>query len=150
MTEALRDAQQAGLRLHLFKIDVAVNSLGRAIAPTPELLQRQADKLALLVRTYRGLPRAQQFGITFWGVSDRDTWQRSYYQRDDYPLLFDDNYQPKPACCLLAQPLPQHRHVQVVFEPMPYANAYLDGGYVRTLLGLAYTFGRRAKQPTAG
>ena len=104
LAEALRDAQKSGLLLHLSEIDVSVNPLGQAVAPTPELLQRQADKLAFLVRTYRELPRAQQFGITFWGVSDHDTWMRRYFHRDDYPLLFDDNYHPKPAFCLLARP----------------------------------------------
>ena len=104
IAEALRDVQRSGLRLHLSEIDVAVNPLGQAIALTPELLQRQADKLAFLVRTYQELPRGQQYGITFWGVSDRNTWIRSYFHRDDYPLLFDDNYQPKPAFCILARP----------------------------------------------
>jgi endo-1,4-beta-xylanase len=104
LAEALREAQKTGLQLHLSEIDVSVNPLGQVIAPTPALLQRQAEKLAFLVRTYRELPRAQQFGITFWGVSDRNTWMRRYFQRDDYPLLFDDNYQPKPAFCILARP----------------------------------------------
>jgi hypothetical protein len=40
------------------------------------------------------------------------------------------------------KPLPQHRQVQVVFEVTPYANAYFDGGSLRTLLGLAYNFRR--------
>lgn len=34
-------------------------------------------------------------------------------------------------------------HVQLVFELTPYANAHLDGGTIRTLLGLAYNFRRR-------
>ena len=41
------------------------------------------------------------------------------------------------------KPLPNHRNVQVVFELTPYANAQFDGGFVRTLLGLAYNFRRR-------
>lgn len=104
IAQALREAQQTGLKLHLSEIDVSVNPLGQPITATPELLQRQADKLAFLVRTYQELPRAQQFGITFWGISDRNSWIPSYFHRDDYPLLFDDNYQPKPAFCILARP----------------------------------------------
>lgn len=41
------------------------------------------------------------------------------------------------------KPLPTYCNVQVVFELTPYANAHFDGGYVRTLLGLAYNFRRR-------
>ncbi|MCC2546401.1 hypothetical protein LJY25_08085 [Hymenobacter sp. BT175] len=40
------------------------------------------------------------------------------------------------------KPLPNHRNLQVVFELAPYANRYLDGGYLRTMLGLAYNFRR--------
>lgn len=104
LADALREVQQTGLQVHLSEIDVVLNPLGGALTLTPDLLQRQADKLAFLVRTYQELPRSQQFGLTFWGLSDRNTWQRQYYQRDEYPLLFDDNYLPKPAFCLLAHP----------------------------------------------
>jgi hypothetical protein len=41
------------------------------------------------------------------------------------------------------KPFANYRHVQVVFEVAPHANAYFDGGTLRTLLGLAYNFRRR-------
>ncbi|MGI4875626.1 MAG: hypothetical protein ACRYFX_31100 [Janthinobacterium lividum] len=41
------------------------------------------------------------------------------------------------------KPLDKYRNVQVVFELTPYTNAHFDGGYVRTMLGLAYNFRRR-------
>lgn len=41
------------------------------------------------------------------------------------------------------KPLPAHRNVQVVFELAPYTNRLLDGGYLRTMLGVAYNFRRR-------
>lgn len=44
------------------------------------------------------------------------------------------------------KPFSARRNVQVVFELSPYLNRYLDGGYVRTRLGLAYNF-RRADPP---
>ncbi|WP_167856718.1 endo-1,4-beta-xylanase [Hymenobacter aquaticus] len=104
LTEAVQAARQTGLRLHFSEVDVAINPLNQAVEPTPELLQRQADKLRFLVGLYQQLPRAQQHGITFWGVADPDSWIRSYFHRADYPLLFDDNYQPKPAYCTLVRP----------------------------------------------
>ena len=44
-------------------------------------------------------------GITTWGVMDRNSWLRTYNPAGggadgkikQYPLLFDDNYEPKPA-----------------------------------------------------
>lgn len=41
------------------------------------------------------------------------------------------------------KPLVNYRNVQVVFELAPYTNAHFDGGYLRTMLGLAYNFRRR-------
>ena len=41
------------------------------------------------------------------------------------------------------KPLSQYRNVQVVFELTPYTNAHFDGGYLRTMLGIAYNFRRR-------
>ncbi|MBD2768278.1 hypothetical protein IC235_10275 [Hymenobacter sp. BT664] len=43
------------------------------------------------------------------------------------------------------KPLGNSRNVQVVFELAPYANAHLDGGTIRTLLGLVYNFRRRGE-----
>jgi endo-1,4-beta-xylanase len=37
--------------------------------------------------------------VTFWGVNDGQSWLNGWpiKGRTNYPLLFDRNYQPKPA-----------------------------------------------------
>jgi endo-1,4-beta-xylanase len=37
--------------------------------------------------------------VTFWGVDDGTSWKNNFPVRGriDYALLFDRNYQPKPA-----------------------------------------------------
>jgi endo-1,4-beta-xylanase len=43
--------------------------------------------------------RAQITRVTFWGVTDGDSWLNNWpiRGRTSYPLLFDRNCQPKPA-----------------------------------------------------
>lgn len=36
-------------------------------------------------------------GVTFWGFTDARSWINEAGQGLDYPLLIDENYQPKPA-----------------------------------------------------
>ncbi|MEP6582896.1 MAG: endo-1,4-beta-xylanase, partial [Ginsengibacter sp.] len=62
------------------------------------LAQQQADKYAFIVHQYRLLiPALQRFGITSWNLGDKDSWIRTYIIHNDWPLLFDDDYLPKPA-----------------------------------------------------
>ncbi len=58
------------------------------------LTRRYADLFAEFFRH-----RAQITRVTFWGVTDADSWLNSWPVRDrtDYPLLFDRQCRPKPA-----------------------------------------------------
>ena len=59
-----------------------------------ELAERYADDLQLFVKHRDKIDR-----VTFWGVHDGQSWRNDWpvAGRDDYPLLFDRQYQPKPA-----------------------------------------------------
>ena len=58
----------------------------------------QAEQFNFVFKSYANIPAAQQYGITFWNISDKDSWLRGYFKRPkEYPLLFDDNYKRKPA-----------------------------------------------------
>ncbi len=65
----------------------------------PDSVQQQlADRYAALFRVYVK-HRADISRVTFWGVTDGDSWKNDWpvRGRTDYPLLFDRNDQAKPA-----------------------------------------------------
>jgi endo-1,4-beta-xylanase len=95
-----------GLQVQVTELDVSVypgnqgGQLGQARRDTAtaftaemERLQREKYKMAFEVfRKYR----KQITGVTFWNVTDRYSWL-DRRGRKNYPLLFDQNYQPKKA-----------------------------------------------------
>jgi endo-1,4-beta-xylanase len=56
--------------------------------------KRYADLFAIFVKYRDVIDR-----VTFWGLNDRYSWKNNFpiFGRTNYPLLFDRNYQPKPA-----------------------------------------------------
>ena len=59
--------------------------------PSQELLRAQADAYGRLFTIFVK-HRAAIDRVTFWGLSDRRSWRRTRF-----PLVFDADYQPKPA-----------------------------------------------------
>jgi endo-1,4-beta-xylanase len=93
--EAFQAVTQQGFKLHLSELDISTHPLELS----ENMLERQADYLGKIVYHYQQIPAQYQYGITFWGLSDKDSWIRSFYNRVDYPLLYDDDYQIKPMYC---------------------------------------------------
>ncbi len=58
------------------------------------MAQRYADIFKLFVKHRDKIDR-----VTFWGIYDGQSWRNGWPvgSRVDYPLLFDRQYQPKPA-----------------------------------------------------
>lgn len=97
ISESMNMVVNNNYMLHLSELDISVNQLNQDIEPSKELFNSQAQLLEEVIITYLQIPKQYQYGITVWGVSDQYTWIRSFFGREDYPLLFDDNYRPKPA-----------------------------------------------------
>jgi endo-1,4-beta-xylanase len=84
-----------GLEVHFTEVDVRFSG-----EPSDEILRQQAVDY----RTLLGICLESEACNTFivWGVSDRYTWLRGanldfFSNPAVTPLLFDDNYEPKPA-----------------------------------------------------
>ncbi|WKK75172.2 endo-1,4-beta-xylanase [Marivirga salinae] len=91
---------QAGFKLHISELDISVNSISKEkFELTDEMLQRQAQRYRFIFNNYQRIEKQYQHGITIWGVSDGESWIPNYFGREDYPLLFDEFFNPKPAYC---------------------------------------------------
>lgn len=83
-----------GLKLMLSELDMRVCEW-----PESEQLDRQRDKYRELLRCVFSCPAVE--GCTFWGFTDKHSWIHAKFGPDK-PLLFDEQYRPKPAyhgCC---------------------------------------------------
>ena len=96
---AIREVAATGLLIHISELDVRVNHGKKAgYTLTDADAQKQRLKFAAIVRGYRTLvPKAQQYGITTWNISDADSWIPNFCSCADFPLPFDKQYAKKPA-----------------------------------------------------
>jgi endo-1,4-beta-xylanase len=103
---ALKKGAETGLKIHLSEVDIIFNkhddSKGGGVQIyneiSEEMRQQQAEKYQNLAAMYRTIiPKDQQYGITFWGFNDRDSWIKGFFNLKDWPCIFDENLEPKPA-----------------------------------------------------
>ena len=103
---SLRRAAATGLLIHVSELDISFNphddtrggGVQAVAAMTPELLERQADQYEAVARIYRrAVPAAQRYGITFWDFTDRDSWIDGFFGVEDWPTVYDDDLERKPA-----------------------------------------------------
>jgi len=85
-----------GLKIRISELDVSVNNKLSGFVLTPEVLSYQATTYHDVIASYlANVPAAQRQDITIWGVNDGNSWL--YNGGMDYPLLFDDSFNTKPA-----------------------------------------------------
>ena len=97
--KATETIAKAGFLIHFSEIDISMNLSGNSMNLTENKLQKQGQKMKTVTDIFQTIPANQQYGITVWGVSDSDSWIPSFFGREDYPLLYDTNYEPKLMYC---------------------------------------------------
>jgi endo-1,4-beta-xylanase len=97
---SFRAVAQRGLKVKITELDVRVNNKYNSSAPvytslTAAAAAAQSERYRQIVAAYlRAVPAAQRGGITVWGMWDAQSW---FAKDPDWPLLFDNSFQPKPA-----------------------------------------------------
>jgi endo-1,4-beta-xylanase len=96
-------AASTGLMIHFSEVDVSVNGLttenGYLNSFEEDISKAQEIRYQQFATIFNSIPVNQQFAFTTWGVHDASTWLHNAYVKNklEWPLLFDDNFQPKPA-----------------------------------------------------
>jgi len=86
-----------GLLIRISELDVKVNPMPKSgFIFTPAMASYQADMYQYVIKSYMAnIPKAQQYGITIWGITDNTSWL--YNNGQDFPLLYNADYSKKPA-----------------------------------------------------
>jgi len=88
-----------GLKIRVSELDIRMNPNNTAgFVPSAQSMNDQAAMYQFVVESFkRNVPPAQRYDLTIWGVADSDSWIVTVQHKDDYPLLFNSNYEKKPA-----------------------------------------------------
>ncbi|WP_053992287.1 endo-1,4-beta-xylanase [Mangrovimonas sp. TPBH4] len=93
---AIQEIASTGLLVHVSELDVKVNYADDITELTAERAALQSDQYQRVSYYYKTMvPISQQFGITIWGVRDVDSWL--YDNGTEWPLMYDADFEPKPA-----------------------------------------------------
>jgi endo-1,4-beta-xylanase len=86
-----------GLSVRISELDVRINPAEVVgFVPASTALTSQANMYNYVANSFlRNVPAAQRYGLTVWGVDDPTSWL--YKNGIDYPLLYDKNFDKKPA-----------------------------------------------------
>ena len=69
----------------------------RPNSPVPLRARIEYRRFRDIVAAVRRPPARNRFAITVWGLRDGDSWLIARWGNPEWPLLFDDDLEPKPA-----------------------------------------------------
>lgn len=91
------DIVAKGKKVHFSELDIRANPDGDLTSLTSERSVEQQAKYKEVVKIYNSIPLENKFALTIWGLRDSDSWLIDYWGNEDWPLLYDDDYNKKRA-----------------------------------------------------
>lgn len=106
METAIEMYSSLGLDVQITEMDISLYLRGITYTPdmfytpekvTPEILEQQAERYRAFFDMYRAHSDVIS-SVSLWGIADDNTWLSEFEsRRQDFPLLFDAQQEPKPA-----------------------------------------------------
>jgi endo-1,4-beta-xylanase len=90
VSQNMKRLGELGLQVHITELDIRIKG-----SPTPELLEQQAQNYRDILNVCLNEPNCTAF--IMWGMTDKYSWIPQTRQGYGSALIFDENYQPKPA-----------------------------------------------------
>jgi len=105
LQQSIEKFSSLGLKIQFTELDISVyksEASRRDRRPdesdvfTPEMETKQMEQYKMVFKVFRE-HKDKITGVTFWNVSDKSSWLDNFpvRGRKNYPLLFDQNFQPK-------------------------------------------------------
>jgi Beta-1,4-xylanase len=92
MVATMQRFAKLGLQVQITEADVMLQNSTAAIT---KKFQQQAQAYANLIYACQTVKQCN--AVIIWGITDRYTWIATLTHHPDQPLLYDDQYRPKPA-----------------------------------------------------
>ncbi len=92
-----KEVTDRGLLLHFSELDVRANPNNDLSSLTVERSEQQKNKVKEVVEVYNAIPESSKFALTIWGLRDPDSWLIDFWGQNDWPLLYDANFNIKKA-----------------------------------------------------
>ncbi|MFW6007477.1 MAG: endo-1,4-beta-xylanase [Halanaerobiales bacterium] len=99
---AIEKYASLGLDIHITELDLSVydsdDKRKDLKKPTREMKEKQKQRYIEIFELFKEY-RENINNVTFWGTADDYTWKDNFpvKNRKDWPLLFDEKHNPKPA-----------------------------------------------------
>ena len=105
LRQSVEKFSSLGLKVQFTELDISVyqsehsrreRRADESDAFTPEMEAKQTEQYKMVFKVFRQY-KDKITGVTFWNVSDKSSWLDNFpvRGRKNYPLLFDQNFQPK-------------------------------------------------------
>lgn len=102
VAENMKRLNEAGLEVVFTELDIPIN-IDLFTGSVEQQLDQQAELYQYFLQICLEAPNCNTFNM--WGFTDRYTWLKSFLGTVKAPLIFDEDYQPKPAYHALIEEL---------------------------------------------